>query len=1110
MADSLEDGYVLARGEADSALKRLLRSRGAKEAPAEIKPKPDAADLPDPGQAALRGEKDEKKEIIGGGPIEFGWQIAGGIRDAVVEAGQAVESMGNWLREHSETILDVDQAIGKLQIKIPEVDQPKGYATGLVRGVSQFLTGFIPGMKATKIVGIKGAISTPMIAGAIADMAVFDPDDPNLSKTINDLAPSLKNPLTEYLATDPSDGEAEKRFKRAVEGVGLGLLTDGVVHAAKLMRSARNTRKVEGAFKEATAPSSVAKATPEEIAAYAKQRGPVDLSKYEFGAPQAEAVRKMITNADTVVVGNKALKINWENLENPEAIDAVIKQLTKLNEGAIAVARRGVQSDETTKELANALGLTVEDVISRQRGQALNAEQTQAYIDLFGASVSKLQRLTVEAAENIASGKMAPEIEQQFRQQLGVTTAITEHIFGARAEAGRALRIWGTTAQKVKETAAAVKGETELLTAGRTLADVPIERLVQMMTHLERPEQVAAFSRSIARGNASVNALMEAWINGLLSNPVTHTVNALSNATVTAMGIGERALAVGGRQLANKLGLADDVAGAVKGETTAMIQGVVGGMKDALRMSWRALRSGESQLGLEKMDLPRRAISSEAFGASGNIGKGIDLLGESVRLPGRFLVAADDFFKSINYRMELHAQAWREAVKEGGTSEQMASRMAQLLSDPPSKVRAAAEGFANYQTFTNALEGGDFISEAGRSALQFSNRHPLARVVFPFIRTPTNVFKYTLERTPIANLALKQVRDDLLAGGIRRDMALSKMAMGSMILGTAAYLASEGKITGAGPANYNLRKIKEQTGWQPYSVLIGDKYYAIGRLAPIGTLFGIMANYHEIAGDLSDESAAELAMILTMSFKDAFMDLPFLTGISSIIQAMESPDKRAEAYVKQLARSVVPAGLAQMARVMDPTVREAEGIMETMRSRVPGYSKDLPPDRNLWGEPILREGGIGPDMITPFYSSTRKDDPVAEEIVRLQVPVNQVPNWIGGARPGKGVLADPKVGQGVWLNPQEYDRLRLLAAGIELKGATMPLRERLEAEMEKPFFQRQSDDGKKVVLYSIIQQYREAARMQLLQEFPELGDLAAEIQREKAESFKPTGEIRVR
>ena len=44
----------------------------------------------------------------------------------------------------------------------------------------------------------------------------------------------------------------------------------------------------------------------------------------------------------------------------------------------------------------------------------------------------------------------------------------------------------------------------------------------------------------------------------------------------------------------------------------------------------------------------------------------------------------------------------------------------------------------------------------------------------------------------------------------------------------------------------------------------------------------------------------------------------------------------------------------------------------------------LPPRLTLFGEPIRREGSLGPDIVSPIATTTEKHDPVLSEMIRLQ------------------------------------------------------------------------------------------------------------------------------
>lgn len=127
------------------------------------------------------------------------------------------------------------------------------------QGVSQFLTGFLGAgkiLQGAKWFGNLGTITKGMVQGAAADATVFDPRADRLSNLaiqFGEDVPGLKNPLTEYLAADEADGEAEGRFKSAVEGLVAGGLVDG------LLRTASGFRKVWKVKESGAKPEEVQK-----------------------------------------------------------------------------------------------------------------------------------------------------------------------------------------------------------------------------------------------------------------------------------------------------------------------------------------------------------------------------------------------------------------------------------------------------------------------------------------------------------------------------------------------------------------------------------------------------------------------------------------------------------------------------------------------------------------------------------------------------------------------------------------------------------------------------------------------------------------------------------
>jgi hypothetical protein len=414
--------------------------------------------------------------------------------------------------------------------------------------------------------------------------------------------------------------------------------------------------------------------------------------------------------------------------------------------------------------------------------------------------------------------------------------------------------------------------------------------------------------------------------------------------------------------------------------------------------------------------------------------------------------------------MELNARAYRQATSEGLSGESLAARIKQIVQDPPPDIRLEAIDMARYQTFTNELTG-------SLRQMQKLAQYPALKVIVPFIKTPTNIMRFFFERTPLAPFA-QSVRADIAAGGARKDLALARMSMGSSIMGISAIAAANGQITGGGPTDHRLRKFWLENN-QPYSMRIGDTWYAYGRLEPLGTLLGVAADFQEIAGEASELQAGEVASKSIMATAKNITSKTFLRGISETIRALEDPDRYGDRYIQNFLGTVVPTGVAQVARVKDPTLREVQSVMDKIKSRIPGYSETLPPRLNMWGEPIILQGGLGPDIMSPIYTHDIKEDRLGEEILSQGIPISMPSKTIFGTE-----LEDPSL----------YNRY------IELSGKEkiindQSLKGALNELIRSPLYKDGSDGpegGKSYLIRNTVQAYRGMAQGLMLEEFPEL------------------------
>ncbi len=806
--------------------------------------------------------------------------------------------------------------------------------------------------------------------------------------------------------------------------------------------------------------------------------------------------------------------------------------------------RRGpVLSDEAVRKLAGESGFTLQDLLDLKPGSILAPEIQVAARDVFKASADKMK-----ASAKAYLERADPQAFDEFAQAFAEAGIATTRIIGTFAEGGRTFRLFnqkyptlktgvkpdgkdpefsiqdqyiqemykffraaeekskmggfaearsapGAGSESAKQMQSLLGGPTGGTARENIQVDItnPMSsgmgstggmvspgQLAQMVMDLPNEEAMMKFAKEAVKPTWG-DMMMEVWINGLLSGPITHSTNIISNAATLAWNIPERAVA----SMLNPKAVRP-------GEAAAMMGGVVESMGDAWRLAWKAFKEEQPQFGQAKLEMPRRAITADALEVTGMTGRAVDFLGAAVRLPGRFLMAGDDFFKAIAFRAELRALAKRQAFREinemsltGKAAAQKAREIEKnILDNPPESIKEAAQEFAAYTTFTRDL------GETGQKVQALAST-PIGRIVLPFVRTPTNIFKFAGERTPLA-LASRAVREEIAAGGERRALALAKIGLGSMTMAYMSTLAANGLITGGGPKDKTLRQIKMQTGWKPYSFKIGNEYISYARIEPLGSLFGLAADAADIMGQLSEADAAKLASALTVAISRNVAQKTFVKGLAGTLNAVTSQEvKQVNSFLEKELPTILPysSALGQTAKNVDPVMREVNSIMDAFKAKIPGYSSDLPPHRNLWGEPVLLEGGLGPDLLSPFYSSTMKDDKVAAELDRLQAPITL---------PSKQIDRVP-------LTPKQYDRYQILAAHPQ----GMPsLREKLEEVIASDLYKHGTDDpadgGKITLLKMWVNNYRDLAKFQLRQEDADLDAKLRERETKKAGAFAGT------
>ncbi len=1045
--------------------------------------------------------------------------MVSGPRQAVVELGQSVESAGDFLRENSETVRDLDEFFGgKVEFQIPElVDRPEGFAGKSVEGMAQFVTGFLPIFKATKAVavaakakqasGVKTLLTSDALTGALA----FDPEDPNISNLLGELSPEIAKPVFEFLATDPNDSEALNRLRNGIQDLGLGIATEKTFKAfMKAVEAIRKSRAAKQVVEEQIAQAQVKspdgeKVTPDGKEAELKKGDSADKAKGDkAGEPKkaednfklkeepdaGPAVKTSKVDGKTAKQGDLFLNkdfsdlnisgldigVNFDKIDSPEAAKQALAKVIKLYKRDINQARRGKISLEQTNKLADDLGMDAETLIDRRGGVAFNAEEALAARKILVASTKELTRLADSVSQGGVIGAAAKPL---FLAHFAKHVEIQKQVAGIAAEAGRALRVFGRDVAPEVAYSSKLAQIAEAGTIGRNGA----EKLSQMVLNVDQMGNMNKFVRKATRASTT-DKILEYWINwGLLSGFKTHSVNIISGFSNAGLfQIPERAIGAA---------LSKTMSGEIKaGEPLAMmlgsIQGLIEGIGIGVKSFVKGTPSGNFSRFTKMENFERKAITAQEFGLEDESGHAmlVDFLGEVNRLPGRALTAEDEFMKAIGYRMEVWAQAYRKGIDDNLEGGDFAKGVKEFIDDPEKfGIHLQGVDMAEYVTFTKRL------GEFGRSVQKQTSEVPELKFGLPFIRVVSNIPKFVGERIPVLpSFFSRAVKEELRAGGARREMAIAKQLYGLGLFTMFGWMAHNGLVTGNGPADGAIKRTRRNTGWQEVSIVKENEYISLARLDPLSSFIGIAADVVEISQDISNGEMEDLAGNVLTAFSRNFASKTWLTGVHNLTTIITDPTvgaSKAKRMVQQIGSSFVPNLSNQIAKETDPTLRATRTMIDKMKARIPGLSDDLPPRRNMWADPIDFGGSAWlPDIVSPFYVSQKKRSEVDDEFIRLNLGIRM---------PSRFIRVD---GEPIELNLEQYDRYIVLS-GKETTIGGRNLKQDLIGLIRTAKYLRASEGQqgeKENMILNRYNKFKARAREQLIRERPELRMQAREDQ----------------
>lgn len=826
---------------------------------------------------------------------------------------------------------------------------------------------------------------------------------------------------------------------------------------------------------------------------------------------------------------DKAGNIRIDNLNVPEDVAQAIRVAAQENNDFIG-DRRGVITDGQVLDLADALGMDAEDLNRRQLGQAFNAEQIVAARRLLIQSATTVSEAMKKAATGSDADVMA-YAQAKDRHQM-----IQAHVAGITAEAGRALRAFRSMAgmEQAKEIGLFIQEAT-----GKTLYQLRAE--AKLGAELQTPQQVSKMMHDATKHSFG-RMVLEYWINGLISGPATHMTYAVGNTISSLLRIPEQFAAAGVSRAAQALGR--EGVGVRPGEAGAMARGLVrsipgaikagiGGLETGLTTQLPGEAAGQGNLFQSGVGAPAQFhedatyhdAMAAAFGmirgmrdgilatgkllAAGGVHgeplvgtqysplgaipdityRGVNVLpvGSVVRAPGRFIAAIHSFYRAVNFSMEKNALAYRHAVGEGLEGEALDARVAQLRADPSEHTMNEIATRGATQTVLMG-KGSELTQALSRLTNTPIFGFPLLKFVDPFVHISGNVIEQgVLQRTPAGLLTLFSPETELARdlrganGAASQDKAIGRMLVGSALSITFGGLAAQGLMSGSGPSDPKEAAMWRQAGNQAHSVRVGDIWYSVNRLGPLGMLAGISADLFDVAHQAEKGEFLQAAAHLQHAFTQNILDESFMRGPADLIQAVEDPGRYGEAYVRNFLSSFVPfsVGMSQMARATDPYSRQARTLTDAIKAKVPGLSETLFPRRDVWGEPMPSREVLGAPGVSAIYMTRMNNDPVNKAMLDLNIYPAQVERKIVN----------------VQLTPREYDDYARIAGRMTKAD--------LDRIVNSPAWNQMPVEAKHYAIQHTIEMDRNTAREMMKGKYPRIPAEATIVKQKRARGERP-------
>lgn len=527
-------------------------------------------------------------------------------------------------------------------------------------------------------------------------------------------------------------------------------------------------------------------------------------------------------------------------------------------------------------------------------------------------------------------------------------------------------------------------------------------------------------------------------------------------------------------------------------------------LTDAFRESLFFAKTGF----LEGQALDNVGDIAGAIGRQKGASKAEQVLGNVIRTVGtRPSVGIDEFFKTYFRKMELYDQFYKLAYsgRFKGQERQIYDALKKIdVSDKDwavqlananipgvsgrrlEQIADAAKEYAKLNTFQADL------GKLGTDLLKLKSNNPAAALIIPFVKTPLNILKEGVSYIPGLNLVPGITPTRVLRGKdgrikydakgnakrvayLTKEQLAARTVMGTAAAVTLAQHVFNNEITGSYPKDPGKRAAMQAAGIPEYAIKVGNQWIPYGRIEPLATTLGFVADSMKILQDTvaknpNDRKAGEIASQVTGALANNIANKTFLQGLAGVVQAINDPERHGSAFVKGFASLAVPGAIAQFSKATDPNQRIAETFGEAVLNRIPGQRETLPERYNLFG-------GVAQNPMQGLAAFTGVPIRSAE-----QTPEQKLVSDLGIDY----VMPSKKL-KGVDLTPEQQSRYQELSSNM--------LTLKIQQAVNNPYFQSLPKARQKFLLEQQLQQGRKAATNMMYAEMARDPEFRAEVRR---------------